>query len=283
MREGVGMEDRMSLSFNIQGKFITRLAREWLFYEGKDIELVMDLLLSCMGGTDMKPEELKRYAEDILLGRADFDGNTADGTFHMTTYDPSEQPEVPEQFDIFRRLSVEIARRKKAEEERDRYREWYSVAMEYVPEFAQNEVLEETGQPIKSRYGNDMLGSFMERMMDKKEHSTEDYGWLEPDGTFHEVEWGNHQEWAQRYIEENFPEVAEDDDVDMQTKCNVGLIGAGDWLVERGWVLLHSPSQGIAQPTKNPVKRYTKKQQEFLYDYYMERGKAREANAVYEE
>ncbi len=283
MREGVGMEDRMSLSFNIQGKFITRLAREWLFCEGKDIELVMNLLLSCMSGTDMKPEELKRYAEDILLGRADFDGNTADGTFHMITYDPSEQPKASEQFDIFRRLSVEIARRKKAEEERDRYREWYSVAMEYVPEFAQNEVLEETGQPIKSRYGNDMLGSFMERMMDKKEHSTEDYGWLEPDGTFHEVEWGNHQEWAQRYIEENFPEVAEDDDVDMQTKCNVGLIGAGDWLVERGWVLLHSPSQGIAQPTKNPVKRYTKKQQEFLYDYYMERGKEREANAVYEE
>ena len=283
MREGVGMEDRMVLSFNIQGKFIARLAREWLFCEGKDIEMVMDLLLSCMSGTEMKQEELKRHAEDILLGRADFDGNTADGTFHMTTYDPSEQPKVPEQFDIFRRLSVEIARRKKAEEERDRYREWYSVAMEYVPEFAQNEVLEETGQPIKSRYGNDMLGSFMERMMDKKEHSTEDYGWLEPDGTFHEVEWGNHQEWAQRYIEENFPEVAEDDGVDMQTKCNVGLIGAGDWLVERGWVLLHSPSLGIAQPTKNPVKRYTKKQQEFLYDYYMERGKEREANAVYEE
>lgn len=46
---------------------------------------------------------------------------------------------------------------------------------------------------------------------------------------------------------------------------------------------LHSPSQGIAQPTKNPVKRYTKKQQEFLYDYYMERGKKREANEVYEE
>ena len=53
------MEDRMTLSFNIQGEFITRLAREWLFYEGKDIELVMNLLLSCMSGTDMKPEELK--------------------------------------------------------------------------------------------------------------------------------------------------------------------------------------------------------------------------------
>ena len=66
------MEDRMALSFNVQGEFITRLAREWLFYEGRDIEKIMDLLLSCMGGTDMKPEELKRHAEDVLLGRADF-------------------------------------------------------------------------------------------------------------------------------------------------------------------------------------------------------------------
>ena len=38
------------LTFAIQGEFITRLAREWLFYEGKDIEKIMDLLLNCMGG-----------------------------------------------------------------------------------------------------------------------------------------------------------------------------------------------------------------------------------------
>nr|DAW85910.1 MAG TPA: Sporulation inhibitor of replication protein SirA [Bacteriophage sp.] len=25
-------------------------------------------------------------------------------------------------------------------------------------------------------------------MLDEEEHSTEDYGWLSPDGTFHEVE-----------------------------------------------------------------------------------------------
>lgn len=271
----------MALSFNVQGEFITKLAREWLFCEEKDIEKVMDLLLSCMNGTDMKPEELKRYAEDVLLGRADFTGNTADGTFCMTTYDPSEQPDVPEYFDIFKRLSAEIEKRKKVEKERDRYMKWYSVAMEHVPEYAKNKVLKETGQPTESRYGNDMLGSFMERIMDEKEYSTGDYGWLEPDGTFHEVDWGNHQEWAQRYIEENFPEMAEDDDVDMQIKCNVGLIGAGDFLVEKGWVLMHNPSQGIAIPTKNPAKRYTKKQQEFLYDYYMERGKEGEASAVW--
>lgn len=62
-----------------------------------------------------------------------------------------------------------------------------------------------------------------------------------------------------------------------------GLIGAGDWLVERGWVLLHNPSRGIAFPTKNPVKEYTKAQKEFLYDYYMERDCKKEANAIWQE
>lgn len=123
----------------------------------------------------------------------------------------------------------------------------------------------------------------MARMMDKEDHITEDYGWLEPNGTFHGVEWGAHQDWAQNYMNEKFPEEAMDGDIDLQTKCNVGLIGAGDWLVERGWVLLHNPSQGIAYPTKNSVREYTKAQKEFLYDYYMERGCKEEANAIWKE
>ena len=281
------MEDRMTLSFNIQGEFITKLAREWLFYEGKGYEKVMDLLLSCMDGTDMGSEKLKRYAEDVLLGRAKFSGSTADGSFHMTVYEPEEQPEIPEQFDIFKRFSSEIRRRKEAERERDKYREWYSVAMEYVPEYAKNQVLEETGQPIKSSYGNDMLSSFIERMMDEEEHSTGDYGWLEPDGTFHEVAWGNHQEWANDYLDAHLSEEEQDAamiEINLSgLRSGAGLIGAADYLVRRGWVLLHNPSQGVAIPTRDETKRYTRKQQDFLYDYYMERGKEKEANAVYEE
>lgn len=271
------------IRFSVSGKFITNLAREWFYLESRPLEKVMDLLLSCMCGTDMSEKELRRNAKDILLGRAEFSGNTRDDTFCMTIYEPEEQPETPKQFDIFRRFSEEVRKRKDAEKEKEKYAEWYSVAMEYVPEYLKNQVREETGQPIESRYGSDMLAGFMKRMLDEEKHSTEDYGWLAPDGTFHEVEWGNHQEWAQNYIEEHFPEVVDDSDVDLQQKCNVGLIGAGDWLVERGWILLHSPSQGIAFPTRNPLKRYTKAQQEFLYDYYMERGKEKEANSVYAE
>lgn len=246
------------------------------------------MLLSCMGGTEMSEKELRRRAEDVLIGRAEFSGNTADGTFCMTAYDANEQPDIPERFNIFCRYSEEIRKRKEAEKEKEMYMEWYAVAMEYVPESLKNEVRRETGQPIESRYGSDLLDGFMERMMDGEKHSTEDYGWLDPGGTFYEVEWGNHQEWANNYLKEHLSEEEQkaaliEINVSGMAKSGTDIIGAADYLVRRGWVLLHNPSQGIAVPTRNPLKRYTKAQQEFLYDYYMERGKEKEANAVYEE
>lgn len=72
----------------------------------------MDLLLSCMGGTEMSEKELRRHAEDVLIGRAEFSGNTANGTFCMTAYDANEQPDIPERFNIFCRYSEEIRKGK---------------------------------------------------------------------------------------------------------------------------------------------------------------------------
>ena len=190
---------------------------------------------------------------------------------------------MPEYFNIFTGYAKLKKKLNETEKELGKMREWYAVAMEHVPYYERNAVLSETGQQIESRYGNPMLDSFMERMMDDEEHTTEDYGWIAPDGTFYAVDWGKHQEWAKRFIEERFPEAANDDETDMQTHCNIGLIGAGDYLAERGWVLLHSPSQGIAEPTKDPRRNYTKAQKEFLYDYYMERNKENKANEVWEE
>lgn len=178
-------ENVKTVTFSVEGEFITRLSREWMFCEGREFEKVMELLLSCMGGTEMSEKELRRRAEDVLIGRAEFSGNTANGTFCMTAYDANEQPDIPERFNIFCRYSEEIRKRKEAEKEKEMYMEWYAVAMEYVPESLKNEVRRETGQPIESRYGSDLLNGFMERMMDGEKHSTEDYGWLDPGGTFY--------------------------------------------------------------------------------------------------
>ena len=186
---------------------------------------------------------------------------------------------MPQRMNIWK----EIERRKKIEKDLRRMIERWDVAMDHISESTQREIRKELGEETAEDRQQDALDSLMARMMDEENHTTEDYGWLEPDGTFHGAEWGEHQEWAQNYMNEKLPEEAMDRDIDLQTKCNVGLIGAGDWLVERGWVLLHNPSQGIAFPTKNPVKEYTKAQKEFLYDYYMERDCKKEANAIWKE
>ncbi|MFR0074367.1 MAG: hypothetical protein ACLRVD_08410 [Blautia caecimuris] len=58
-------QELKTVTFDIEGEFITRLAREWMFLEGKDFEKVMELLSSCMCGTDMSEKELHRHAEEF--------------------------------------------------------------------------------------------------------------------------------------------------------------------------------------------------------------------------
>ena len=71
--------DAKEFTFDILGEFITNIAREWFYTGEKSYENVMKVLMDCMTGTDTPDEQLRRYAEDILLGRAALKGRTADG------------------------------------------------------------------------------------------------------------------------------------------------------------------------------------------------------------
>lgn len=173
--EDMGVKTK-EIRFSVSGKFITNLAREWFYLESRPLEKVMDLLLSCMGGTDMSEKELRRNAEDVLLGRAEFEGNTRDNSFRLVKYSPDEQPDIASQFDIFERYSKESQIRKDVEKERDKYPDWYEIAMEYVPNYSRNEVLNETGQCIERDPKDEWLSSYIEHMLDEEKHSTEDYG-----------------------------------------------------------------------------------------------------------
>lgn len=77
----MGGEKRI-LSFGITGEFITQIAREWFYSGEKSIEKIMEILVDSMTGTDTPKAQIRRYAEDILMGRAALKGNTADGTYH---------------------------------------------------------------------------------------------------------------------------------------------------------------------------------------------------------
>lgn len=259
--------EKRTLSFGITGEFITQITREWFYSGEKSIGKIMEILKSSMTGTDTPEAQIERFAEDILIGRAALKGSTDEGTYHLETYDPGEEERLLTNTDIWRLPQLLKDSRRKC----DRMQERFLIAMEHLSEREQREVRRELGEETEEDRLELNLYKYIDRMMDKEEHTTGDYGWLEPNGTFHEVEWGEHQKWADEYVEQNFPDQYED------------ILEAGDWLTERGWVLLHNPSQGTAFATGSLVRDMTKAQREFLYDYYTERDCKKEANEVWKE
>ena len=101
-----------------------------------------------------------------------------------------------------------------------------------------------------------------------------DYGWLSPTGRFYPVGWGKHDSWVMEHIRELV------DWDSLSLKERISSAGLGDVLMNRGWVLLHNPSHGLAFPTKKPEKRFTKSQADFLYSYYMDRGEREKADEI---
>lgn len=113
-----------------------------------------------------------------------------------------------------------------------------------------------------------------------KELHESEYGWLAPDGKFYPVEFGKHQTWASKYIlklcREGYIPVEE------LRKAGSGD-HVGDWLVNRGWVLIHNPTQRFTEITNNLAKRFTKSQKEFLHDYLYKRKRYKEAEEILED
>lgn len=104
-------------------------------------------------------------------------------------------------------------------------------------------------------------------------HSGETYGWLYPDGRFRESGWGTHSEAARKIIYES--------GCGSEYSCN-GCMNEGDFLCLHGFCLVHNPGRGknIAVTHIRPL---TRKQREFLCDYFLRRGEARKAEEYLDE
>lgn len=90
------------------------------------------------------------------------------------------------------------------------------------------------------------------------QEETPRYGWLSPDGDFHDVPWGEHHRFAWEYVHDNGIETG-----------NENILDEADWLVEHGWILVHNPLQGIGRCTMSKDAKPTSAQKQWLYDYYM--------------
>lgn len=117
--------------------------------------------------------------------------------------------------------------------------------------------------------GTAMVESFL--LMEKRAKG-DDYGWLFPDGRFFPVEWGDHQDWARKWLEKHDEEYARDGSVYM----------AGDTLCQKyRAILVHSPSRGVPIATGLLAQGLTKAQKDFLWQYYIDRDLPEEAAKIY--
>lgn len=264
----------------VDGEGITAIAREQCFYS-YNFKFGMDLLEGSLQTDQLTQNEIKGLAFAILDGRATIKGIYPDGDYHFEYLEEKDN-----KWDIASLIEKLNKKREAAEKETEeisqkfcflaeRLSSWEakSANREYKQEFGTNlfeDMEEENELPLFGEIEN-----FLKRMKDTEEHSTEDYGWLDPNGNFYGVEWGDHQKWASKWLCENLSE-------EYGEHERIVLYKAGDELIKRGWVLLHNLSQGIAFPTSDPTKTMTKAQKEFLYDYFVERNCMKAANEVWE-
>lgn len=108
------------------------------------------------------------------------------------------------------------------------------------------------------------------------------FGFVTPDGKFIQSDWGTHEKSATEIIDENgwYP-----DYLSKRKENPNSVYYSVDYLVkEKGYVLLHNPMGGaFGRAIIQAGNRITKRQREFLYDYYMEAGDPDEANSFFNE
>ena len=83
------MEER-TMTFSINGDFITRLAREKCHYEGK-MEYAINLLESCLESDEITDNERKGLAFAILDGRAEITGTYPGDDYRLHYLDQRDE------------------------------------------------------------------------------------------------------------------------------------------------------------------------------------------------
>lgn len=267
-----------TLTMRIDGEGITSIARDQTF-NSNNFRFGMELLEGSLQTDQLTKNEIKGLAFAILDGRATIKGVYPDGDYRFEYLEEKDK-----RWDVATLIEKLDQKREKAEEELQELRQKYFFLAERLSDWEAREANREYKEMYEEDLFEDMeeetvhvlsssLQSYINRMTDTKEHTTADYGWLDPNGTFYECEWGEHAKWADEWLEKHIPE-------EEQT---FQLYEAGDILVDRGWVLLHNPSLGIAEVTKSELKELTKAQKEFLYDYFMERKCKAQADQIWKE
>lgn len=269
------------MQFRISGDFITETARNKL--KDNDLLTAMKLLMDCTECDKMSESEHICLCIDILSGKKSIVGTYPDDDYGIIDNKPNEPGSNI--MSLAELAQKQLAYAKKFEDHAKSLESKLDFVLASISTADANEINNEyyeqydeyLFQPKNNETAvNDMVESFLAVQKYPDELKDSNYGWLEPDGTFHPVPWGEHQAWAEEYLDNNYPESSHPE--------LYGVFCGGDILTNKlGFILLHNPSQGIAQYTMSSHHRMTKAQKEFLYDYYIKRGHNDLASNLYEE
>ena len=260
-----------TVSFSVDGKWLTDFIRGRYLNEGMDFSWVVETISESLKGNGLSEQRILGIAQDIILGRSYFKGNTADGSFVYC--DGSDEPVSSDFFEKYSKLQEELNQERQAR--KDAVEAWQELALVYTDEMRPQDceckcnidLLKPTSAPTP-------VQEFIERTV-KPEEEVAPYGFISPDGEFHPVKWADHEEFACNFIEAHggWQRILDDGQCDT----------AKDFIILRlGWLLLHNPRQGKPFLTSGD-KPMTKAQRETLYDYYTKYGMKEEANALYKE
>lgn len=279
-------EQKKMLTFSIAGRIITDVAREH-FYVRNDMAKALDLLCAGLQSDKLNEYERMALALRVLDGKAEIRG-----TYPGDSYGFYDLDEPDSRFSIADHISKLAEKLETANAELRDLQMKFNIVAEDLTDMDKREANRkwfeldyDRKRPIFDDVESvplipgltDQLNSFLERMHEP-ETSTDDYGWLEPDGTFHEVEFADHEQWAYETIQKR----GWRDEYDRSDFG--GLYSNGDFLVERkGFVLLHNPGFGMAMVSSSETRPLTKAQREFLFDYYTERNRPDLAKKYLEE
>lgn len=297
------MIETKQLHFSVEGEYITMVAREKL-YRDRDLASAVRILRSSLISDRISPDEQLILCLQILHGAASIKGRSGTDSYRVEVRDDIE--ERPTDLSNIAGMLLDMKKQtdRLEKENRDLASRFFFLSTHLDKRkltSINNDYYEETGEPMfpdmkirkwmaDDREPDDMLSSFLAQRRRENERQEngeelEDYGWLEPNGTFHPVAWGQHETWAGNWLKEYRP-FSEYPDLYWHTDedgCRHYITGGDVLVYSLGWILLHSPWQGLAEPTKDPDRKLTKAQKEFLFDCFTKQGRAEKADALYKD
>jgi hypothetical protein len=290
---------KRTMSFSIEGEYVTSIARE-AYFVNHDLKKAVELIWNMTATDQLSDTEHIGLCMDILAGKANIVGTYPSDDYGVEYNDDTESYDCI--YDVISKMESSLEEQKN---EINSLNQKLAFVLSYISENSEY-TLTNINRAYKQEYGetltdndavtsydeyasrnNDMLQSFMKSFHEAdKEHKYEQYGWLEPDGTYHPVEWGDHEKWAQEYCGSHYPE---EQYAYMYERNETGndarrIHTAGDMLVNKlNWILLENPYQGVAEIQCSETHEMTKAQKEFLFDYYMDYNEPEKANRLYED